>query len=89
MEHSIIDYILYNDNTHDAVKYSEEYKKISRERMKIHDKLEGMLTEEQKQVFNEYVNSELGEIALSNDAYFKLGLKVGVRLVSECMFDEK
>lgn len=87
MEHSIIDFLLYNDVTHEAVKYSDEYKKITDERMKIHNKLLEMLTEEQRKQFIEYVNSELGEFALSNDAYFKLGVKVGVRLLSECMFD--
>ena len=87
MEHSIIDYLLHNDYTHEAVKYGEEYKRISSERMKLHNKLKDMLTAEQNQIFNEYVNSELDEFALSNEAYFKLGMKIGVRLLSECMFD--
>ena len=87
MEHSIIDFLLHNDYTHEAVKYSEEFKRISDERMKLHNKLKEMLTEEQSRLFNEYVNSELGEFALSNDAYFRLGIKVGVRLIAECMFD--
>ena len=87
MEHSIIEYILHNDYTHEAVQYSKEYEKVLDERMKIHNKLREMLTDEQRKQFDEYVNSELGEIALSNEAYFKLGIKMGVRLVSESMFD--
>lgn len=87
MEHSIIDFLLHNDDTHETVKYSEEYKKVSDKRYKIYKELTEILTEEQKEQFEKFVNLEIDEIALSNDAYFRLGVKVGVRLVSECMFD--
>ena len=87
MEHSIIDFLLHYDTTHQAVKYSDEYKSILDERMKIHNKLIEMLTKEQREQFNKYIDSELGEFALSNDAYFKLGMKMGIRLAAECMFD--
>lgn len=87
MEHSIIDFFLHNDDTHEAVKYSEEYKKVSDKRYKIYKELTEILTEEQKEQFEKFVNLEIDEIALSNEAYFRLGVKVGVRLVSECMFD--
>ena len=89
MEHSIIEYILYNDYTCEAVKYSKEYKRVSDKRYKIYNELREMLTNEQREKFDKYVDLEMDEFALSNDAYFKLGVKVGVRFVSECMFDEK
>ena len=87
MEHSIIDFLLHNDDTHEAIKYSEEYKKVSEKRYKVYNKLREMLTGEQRELFDEFANSEIDEIALSNDAYFKSGVKAGVRFVSECMFD--
>lgn len=87
MEHSIIDYILHNDETHEAVRNSKEYNKVSDKRYKIHNKLREMLTEEQREEFDKYIDLELEEFALSNEAYFKLGIKMGVRLVSESMFD--
>ena len=87
MEHSMIDFLLHNDDMHEEVKYSKEYKRVSDRRYKIYEELRGMLTEEQRQQFDKFVNLEIDEIALSNEAYFKTGIKVGVRLVSECMFD--
>ena len=87
MEHSVIDYLLHNDDTHEAIKYSKEYKKVSDTRYKIYNELMAMLTEEQKEKLDKFVNLEIDEFALSNEAYFKSGLKAGVRLVSECMFD--
>ena len=87
MEHSIIDFLLHNDYTHEAVIYGKEYKQVSDKRFKIHNKLREMLTDEQREEFDKYVDLEIEEFALSNEAYFKSGLKVGVRLLSESMFD--
>ena len=87
MEHSIINYILHNDYTHKAVKYSEEYKKVSDKRFKVYEKLRNMLTDEQREQFDLFEELETEERCLKSESYFKLGVKVGVRLVSECMFD--
>ena len=87
MEHSIIDFIVHDDDMHASVKYSKEYEKVSDKRYKIHDKLREMLSDEQKELFDRYVNLELDEFALSNEAYFKFGLKVGARFVAESMYD--
>ena len=86
MEYSIIDFMLCN-GVYEEIKYTKEYKRVSEKRFRIHEELTEMLTEEQKELFDKFVNLEIDETALSNEAYFKFGMKMGIRLLSECMFD--
>lgn len=87
MKHSIIDYILHNDETHDEVRESKEYRRVSDKRFEIYEALSESLTDEQKKMFEEFENLGTDEECMRCDEYFKLGLKIGVRFVAESMFD--
>ena len=87
MEHSIIDIILHRDKTHEEIPETKEYKEISDKRYKIYEKFREMLNDEQKKIFDEFEELETEERCIKAENYFRAGVKVGVRLASECMFD--
>ena len=87
MERSIIDFILHRDDLHEGIRENKEYRRISDKRYKIYERLMETLSQEQKELFENFVNLEIDEFAIRNDDYFKMGVKIGVRLVSECIFD--
>ena len=87
MEHSIIDFLIHTGDVHGEVKESRDCKRASDKRYKIYEELRKTLSEEQKEQFEKFVSLEIEEWALRNEGYFRLGIKTGVRLVSECIFD--
>ncbi len=87
MEHSIIDFIMNNDEeTCKKVQADIKYKKISEKRYEIYLQLYEMLTKEQKEFFDKFEDLEIDELCRSTEIYFKEGVKVGIRLVAESMF---
>lgn len=87
MEHSVIDFILNEDMDISGKVYVklQDSDKV-RERDKFYNQLRDMLTDEQKNLFDKYCELEVDETRISNDTYFKEGVKIGVRLVAESMF---
>lgn len=87
MEHSIIDFIMYNnEETGQKLQADRKYKKISEKRYEIYLQLYEMLTKEQKEVFDTFENLGTDELCRTSEIYFKEGVKVGIRLVAESMF---
>lgn len=87
MEHSIIDIILNGDEFHEKLHREPEYYEAFQKMNKSLQKFKETLTDEQKKVFDELENSVWEEHCMKNENYFRAGVKVGVRLVAECMFD--
>ena len=88
MEHSVIDFILNEDiDIPDKVYGELQSSKSIKKRDKYYNQLREMLTDEQKNLFDKYCELEVDEIRISNDTYFKEGVKIGVRIVAESMFD--
>lgn len=88
MEHSIIDFIMYNnEETGQKLQADRKYKKISEKRYEIYLQLYEMLTKEQKEVFDTFENLGTDELCRTSEIYFKEGVKVGIRLVAESMFN--
>lgn len=86
MENSIIDCILYSDSEFfDKVVQDAEYQKASKDGLKAYEKFKEALSEKQKEEFDNFVDLLTDEKRICNDNYFKLGVKVGLRLAAECI----
>ena len=64
---------------------SERYKKISDEALKFYNQLSALLNDDQKIIFEKYVDSEMGICAEGELLHFKEGVKVGLLLAMECL----
>ena len=88
MEQSIIDYLVYSTgNIMQSVEEDKEYKEISNNRYKVYERLYKMLTKEQREVFDKFEELETDERSRKVEIYLKAGIKMGMRLVAESMFD--
>ena len=86
MKKSIIEEIyLSSESLNERIPFSEENKKISAEAYKFYNQLTGILNDEQKKIFENFVDLEMGACAESELMHFKEGLKVGLRLAMECL----
>lgn len=88
MEQSIIDFILKSDETiNDEVQADKTYCKASEKASKLYEKLRATLSEEQKDWFDRFLDWEAEQEEVKERKIFACGVKYGVRLVAECMFD--
>ena len=88
MQKSVIDFILSNDcSIFEKMKFTEEYKRISAEELKIYENLKESLSDEQKKEFDKFSDLIIDEEAMVEETYFKAGFKLGVRLAVECLSD--
>lgn len=86
MKKSIIEEICFNnERLIERVELSEEYKKLSHNAHIFYTKLNEVLNDEQKEIFKDYMDSEMGVCAEGESLFFKEGLKVGLRLALECL----
>ncbi len=88
MNYSTIDrFILYNEEKYKIVQEIKENKRIAALRNEIYDELEAVLSEEHFELFNKFADLMIDEHTNEINSFFKAGIKVGARFVSECMFD--
>ncbi len=88
MEHSIIDFIRNMDETiNNEVQADKTYRKASDKALELYDKLQATFSEEQKDLFDKFLNYEIEQESIVMEKNFKRGVKYGVRLVAESMFD--
>lgn len=88
MEYSVIDYIIHSDtDINQIVEFSEEHQKLERKIERVCTALRETLTEEQKEQLDKLEELETQARCISGEKYFKAGMKLGVRLVAESMFD--
>ena len=86
MTRSIIEEIYSNNEClSERVALSERYKKISDEAYKFYTQLIDSLNDEQKKIFENFTDSEMGVCAEGEYMHFKEGLKVGLLLAMECL----
>lgn len=93
MRNSIIDIILNFDNgiedgVHERVCKNNEYKEASDKSYEEYKKFMETLNNEQKKRFDNFVNLHTNERCVSNDLYFKEGVKAGMNLAVECFCDD-
>lgn len=83
---SIIEEIfLDSQGLSEKIKHSVEYKKVSDEAYSFYEKLRNCLNDRQKEVFEDFANSEISVRAETELTHFKAGFKAGVILVLECL----
>lgn len=87
MEHSIIDFMLNDGGVHEKIKCSDKYEKYRQEETKLYNEFTKTLNEEQQEQFEKFIEILMDEECEASETYFKMGVKIGVRLASECMFD--
>ncbi|MDE7439646.1 MAG: hypothetical protein K2N23_03975, partial [Clostridia bacterium] len=88
MERSIIDYVYETDESiYDEVKKSKEYREASERALKIYDKFTKTLTDEQKEELEKFLENEAEQEDMRVRITFRCGIKYGLRLAAECMFD--
>ena len=88
MEHSVIDYIIHNDDEmRKKIETSVEYEGILRRKDRIYEKLNNTLNDWQKELMNRLEDNEAEELNEIIVGYFKAGMKLGIRIVAEAMFD--
>ncbi len=86
MKKSIIDEICFNgESLIEQVVLSEEYKNLSADAHKYYNQVNEVLTDEQRNVFDKFVNSEFETSAVGQKMFFKEGFKAGVLLAMECL----
>jgi len=85
MKKSIIDEICFHsERLIDRVVLSEKYKNLSHDAHIFYTQLNEVLTDEQKKIFKDFTDSEMGICAEGETLFFKEGLKVGLLLALEC-----
>ena len=88
MERSVIDYIYETDETiYDEVNKNKEYREASERSLKIYNRLKATLTDEQKEDLEKYIENEAEQEEIRVRISFTCGIKYGVRVVSESMYD--
>lgn len=87
MERSVIENLYYDDDMRKKIETDVEFEKIEMLSNRIAEKLKAKLTEEQLKEFLKFEDIVLDEFNVATKLYFKKGVKVGVRLVAESMFD--
>ncbi len=86
MKKSIIEEICFhNESLLEQVVLSEEYKNLSHNAHKFYTQLNGVLNDEQKKIFKDFTESEMGVCAEGESLFFKEGLKAGLLLAMECL----
>lgn len=87
MDQSVIDYIYYNDDMRNKIETDAEFEKLELRSGRVIEKLKAMLTEEQKEIFERLEEVVMEEYNIACKLYFRQGMKVGIRVVAEGMFD--
>ena len=88
MDYSIIDYIVNNDvEIRKEVEAKLSYKAVLKRKDKIYEQLRDMLNEEQRELFDKFEETQAEELCEAIKSYFKAGMKIGIRVVAEGMFD--
>lgn len=88
MERSIIDYVYETDETiNDEVYKNKDYREASERALKIYGKLKQTLTDEQKAELEKFIENEAEQEDIKNRITFRCGIKYGVRVVAESMYD--
>ena len=89
MEMSVIDYLYYDDDMRKIIEVDAEFERIEMLSDRIAEKLKAKLTEEQLKEFYKLEETVMEEYSVATKLYFRQGVKVGIRIVSESMFDLK
>lgn len=84
MQNTVIN-LLLSDELHENIKHSGEYKRLSGESLEIFGQLQKQLTAEQFAVFEKFTDLSMSAECESNEAYFKEGVKTGMRFAVECL----
>lgn len=88
MEQSVIDYIYYSDDEmRKQIETNVEFEALESRCNRLSEKLNALLTEEQKEVFKKYEDNMMEEYTVVSKMFFRKGVKVGIRIVAEGMFD--
>lgn len=85
MNKSIIEEICLNSTILRKRVFSEKHGKKSAEAYKLYVQLTDILNDEQKNIFNKYVDMDIEECAEAETAHFKEGFKTGLLLAIECL----
>ncbi len=86
MKKSIIEEICFhNERLIERVVLSEKYKNLSHNAHEFYTQLNAVLNDEQKKIFNDFTDSEMGVCAEGESLFFKEGLKAGLLLAIECL----
>ena len=87
MEMSVIDYLYYDDDMRKIIEVDAEFERIEMLSDRIAEKLKAKLTEEQLKEFYKFEETVMEEYSVATKSYFRQGVKVGIRIVSESLFD--
>ena len=85
MNKSIIDEICLNNAILRKQSFSNEYEKLSDEVYKLYVQLTDILNDEQKKIFNQYVDTKMCACAEDELVHFREGFKTGLLLAFECL----
>ncbi len=86
MKKSIIEEICFqNERLIERVVLSEKYKNLSHNAHEFYTQLNAVLNDEQKKIFKDFTDSEMGVCAEGESLFFKEGLKAGLLLAIECL----
>lgn len=87
---SVLEELYYNNpKLAEKISGGEEYKKIHTEFCNLFEKLLESLNDEQKEMLNNTYELSCGLEAESGLAHFKEGFKLCMRLMVECMSEQK
>lgn len=88
MDNSVIDYLFYSDEEmRRKIETDVEFEKIELLIDRHREKLKASFTEEQTEMFERYEDDLSDEYNVVSRIFFRMGMKVGIRVVAEGMFD--
>lgn len=87
MERSVIDLIAQSEDIYFNDDNDKDCSQASEKSLELYKSFKETLSEEQKTAFENFIDQETLRVSLKLEASFKCGVKYGVRLVAECMFD--
>ena len=86
MEKSIIEEIYMNNESFGKrVVFNEQYKKLSDKALKCYNQFTAILNDEQKKLFEKFLDLEMDACGESEFLHFKEGVKVGLLLAMESL----
>ena len=84
MQNSVFDFIFTSDVC-ESIKPSVQYMRFSNESDKLYGRLKEHHNNQKFDIFDKFINLEMGMESEATETYFIEGFKMGMRIAAECL----
>lgn len=85
MKNSIIEELFFNEGIGERLPQTKERQKASDKAFELYNRLMDCLSDEQKEIFNNFTELETSVSAKQECSCFKEGVRIGLLLAIECL----